>query len=109
MAQDTGTFGLSTGTGSKVFTIGMNATWMQIFIQGSGLQPMKGFIAGGFQYCYSDSTTASPTTKAIQVRNTAGTVVLEGTWTSFASNQVTFNITTNTLGASQSTLIFFGN
>lgn len=109
MASNCGTFALSTGTGSKSFNIGMTANWMQIEIRGSGLRPMKGYVYGGDQYCYSNDTTATPTNKAFRVENTSGAVVLEGTWTSFSGNNVNFNFTTNTLGSSQPTFIAFGN
>jgi len=109
MASNCGPFGISTGIGTKTINIGMTAIWMQIDIRGPGLKPMKGIMYGGDQYCYSNDTVATAYNKAIRVENTSGTVVLEGTWTSFTGNNVVFNITTNTLGSSQSTLAAFGN
>ena len=104
MAQNVGPVDFSTGTGNNIFNIGMTATWMQIYFQSSGNKQSKGFIYGGAQYCYSDD--ANPVNKAIQVKNSSGTVVFEGTWTSFSGNNVTFNITTNTLGTPRALLVF---
>ena len=109
MASNCGTVALTSSTGAKSFNIGMTANWCQVRIRGSGLQASEGFVYGGDQYCYSDPTTGLPVNKAIQVKNTAGTVVIEGTWTSFSGSNVNFNITTNTTGATQSVLLVFGN
>jgi len=109
MATDCGPGTITAGTGSKTISIGMTATWLDLIIQGTGLKKSTGFIHGGFQYAFSDDTTMTPVSKAIQVKNTSGTVVLEGTWTSFTGTNVIFNITTNTLGASQNVMLIFGN
>ena len=104
MAQNVGPVDFASGTGVNTFNIGQTATWMQIYFQSSGNKPSKGFIYGGSQYCYSDD--ANPVNKAIQVKNTSGTVVFEGTFTSFSCNNVNFNITTNTLGTPRALLVF---
>jgi len=109
MASNCGTFGISPGTGTKSINIGMLANWMQIEIRASGNKPAKGYIYGGDQYCYSDDTTATPVNKAIQFKNSSGTVVLEGNWTSFSGNNVNFNITTNSFASSVTIFAAFGN
>jgi len=107
MANNTGTADFTSGTGVKTFSIGMTPTWMQLFIHASGCKPTQGFIYGGNQYSLSDETS-NPVAKALQVKDTSGTIVFEGTWTSFASSQVNFNVTTNTLGTPR-ILMVFGN
>lgn len=106
MATDCGPATITSGTGTKTIAIGMTATWLDIVIQGPGLKRSLGYIHGGYQYAFSDDTVNTPASKAIQVKNTAGTVVLEGTWTSFTGSNVVFNITTNTLGALNAMFIF---
>lgn len=109
MASNCGPIGFAPGsTGTKTTNIGMTANWMRLEFRGSGLQPSTGIAYGGDQYSLPDSTT-SPVNKHIQVKNTAGTVVLEGTWTSFTGNNVVWNITTNTLSTAISGLASFGN
>jgi hypothetical protein len=108
MAVDTGTASFTSGTGTKTINIGMAATWMEVYFFGSGIKPSHGFIAGGTQYVSSDPNSSLTTGKAIQVRNTSGTIILEGTWTSFASNNVNFNITTAPATMPQM-LLNFGN
>jgi len=109
MASNCGPIGFTAGvTGTKTTTIGMTANWMRLEFRGSGLQPSTGVTYGADQYALPDSTT-SPVNKMIQVKNTAGTVVLEGTWTSFTGNTVVWNITTNTLASSVLPLATFGN
>ena len=109
MASNCGPIGFTAGvTGSKTTNIGMTANWLRLEFRGTGLQPSTGVVYGGDQYALSDSTS-SPVNKHIQVKNTSGTVVLEGTWTSFTGNNVVWNITTNTLPSNLSVLATFGN
>lgn len=107
MARDVGTVTLTSGTGSKTVNIGRNATDMRIVIKGSGINPSEGYIAGGFQYAFYDQNQTADVTKAIRVRNTSGTTIFEGTWTSFSGNNVNFNITTQS-GTVPQMLLDFG-
>lgn len=106
MARDVGTATLASGTGTKTINIGRLATDMHIIFKAPGIMPSEGYIAGGYQYSFSDAAALSDT-KAIKVRNTSGTVVLEGTWTSFTGTHVNFNITTQT-GTVPQMLLDFG-
>lgn len=107
MARDVGTASLTPGTGAKSVNIGRTATDMRIVFRAPGFSPSDGYIAGGFQYAFYDSASTADSTKAIRVRNTSGTTVLEGTWTSFSGNFVNFNITTQT-GTIPQMLLDFG-
>lgn len=82
------------GTGTKILSLGLTPTWMEIEVGGAGYKHMNGFIYGGSQYCYSDENAAIISGKAIQLKDNTGAVVLEATWTSFASGNATFNVTT---------------
>jgi len=108
MANDVGTASFISGTGAKSTNIGMLATWMEIEFGGPSIKHSKGFIYNGSQYCFSDDASVAVSGKAIQVKNTAGTVVLEGTWTSFSGTSANFNITTQT-GTVPQMLLKFGN
>lgn len=107
MARDVGTASFSLGTGSKSINLGRTATDMRIVFKGSGINPSEGYIAGGYQYAFYDNNATADSTKAIRVRNTSGTTILEGTWTSFSGNYANFNITTQT-GAVPQMLLDFG-
>ena len=109
MARDIGNAGLGTGTGAKSINIGMTATYMHIVIKGSGLKSFEGWIRNGLQYCFPADGEAMVTNKALKVKDTSGTVVLEGTFTSFSGNNVNFNLTTNSLGTAPDMLLVFGN
>lgn len=106
MARDVGTATLTSGTGAKSINIGRLATDMHIVFRGAGLNPSEGFIAGGYQYAIYDPNLVADT-KAIRVRNSSGTTVLEGTWTGFSGTNVTFNITTQS-GTVPQMLLDFG-
>lgn len=108
MAQNTGTATFPGGTGAKSLNIGMTATWMEIHFTGSTIKPSDGFVYGGNQYALSDPNSTATSGTAIQVRNTSGTVILEGTWTNFSGTQANFNITTQT-GSVPQMLLVFGN
>jgi len=98
MAYDGGSATFPTGTGAKSTNLGITGcTWIKFRIQGPGYLPYYGyaFASGSYQYNYSDATSALDNTKAIKVRNTAGTVVIEGTVTGFSGTNVNFNFTTN--------------
>lgn len=107
MASNTGPITFGTGTGTQTFGIGMTPTWFTIKFRGSSIKPSEGQFYGFNQYCYSDESSG-PVAKLIQVKNNSGTVVFEGTLSSFSSNNVNFNITINTLGT-PTALIAFGN
>lgn len=107
MARDVGTATLTTGTGTKVVTIGRQATDMRIVFKSPNILPAEGYIAGGFQYAFSDNANTADTAKCIKVKNNAGTTILEGTWTSFGTTTVTFNITTQS-GTVPQMLLDFG-
>ena len=107
MASNTGTASFPAGTGVKSINVGMLPNWMQIDFGGSGIKHSRGFIYGGNQYSYSDDTS-STVTKAIQVKDTSGTIILEGTWTSFSTTYANFNITTAPATSPQM-LLTFGN
>ena len=109
MARDIGNGGFTAGTGAKSINIGMTASYMQIVIKGSGLKSFQGWIRNGLQYCFPADGEAMDTTKAIKVKNTSGTVVLEATFTSFSGNNVNFNVTTNSLTPAPDMLLIFGN
>ena len=107
MARDIGNASFTAGTGSKSINIGMTATYMHIVIKGSGIKTFEGWIRNGYQYCFPADGEGVETTKALKVKNTSGTVILEGTWTSFSGNNVNFNLTTNS--APPDMLLIFGN
>jgi hypothetical protein len=94
MAENQGLATFLGGTGIKTTSIGITATWMNIEIAGTGLKHMRGFISGGNQHVFPDNDSAITAGKAIQLRDSSGAVILEGTWTGFASGNATFNITT---------------
>ena len=87
MAYYCGTASFSSGTGSKSINLGVSgSTWIEIYFQGANVKQSHGFCDGAFQYVYSDPAGAITNYKCIQVRDTSGTVILEGTWTSFSGN-----------------------
>ena len=108
MARDIGNASLGLGTGSKSINIGMLATYMQIVVKGPGLKSFQGWIRNGLQYCYPADGESLNTTRAIKVKDTSGTVVLEATFTSFSGTNVNFNVLTNT-GTAPDMLLIFGN
>jgi len=109
MANNCGTTSFGAGvTGVKSTNIGMTATWIRLDFRNSGTKPSIGYVYGSNQYSLPDDTTIT-STKAIQVKDTSGTVILEGTWTSFSGTNVNFNVTTNTSGSNLSCLLSFGN
>ena len=108
MANNCGVIGFATGTGVKEFNIGMTPTWATVEFRGSGIKPSKGYMYGGDQYCFPDDTTSPAVNKAILVKDTSGTTLVEGTWTSFPSGKIRFTLTTNSLTNPQA-LITFGN
>lgn len=92
MARDIGTATFTPSTGVKSVNIGVRATDMIIIFKGPGILPAEFHIAGGYQYGYSDDSTVANT--FLRVKNTSGSVILEGTWTSFGATHANFNITT---------------
>jgi len=108
VAIDAGTATFSSGTGSKTISLGFTPAWIEIEFGGSTIKHSHGFVYSGFQYVYPDNDSVITNSKCIQVKNTTGTVILEGTWTSFPTNQVVFNITTQT-GSVPQMLLKYGN
>jgi len=109
MARDTGAATFTSGNGNKTINIGMSGvTWMQIDFGGTTIRHSTGYIGGGSQYSYPDNVSSLVNDKAIVVKNNAGTVILEGTWTSFTGTSVNFNITTAPATMPQM-LLNFGN
>jgi len=106
MARDIGLKTLTATGGNQSVTLPFTPTWMRLTSKVSGFKPFQGFIDNGDQYSYSDDTSGA-VNKAIRIRNTSGTVVLEGTWVSFTTNSVTFNLTVFT--SSPQLLLEFGN
>lgn len=104
---DGGTASIPTGTASRTFTLSLTPTWIRISMRRSGHKQSTGFVYPSGQWSYSRDANAS--SSAIELRDNSDTIVLQGTFTSFGTNQVTFNITTNTLASSQQIGLEFGN
>jgi len=108
MAQDVGQFSIPSGTtGNYDITVGITPTYSDLYWQGTSILQGHGHQRGSDAWCFSD-TTNSPTNKYIRVKNTSGTVILEGT-VSYVTNKFRFNITTNTMGSALPVLAVFGN
>jgi len=110
MAADVGQFSIPTSA-SGVFDISslpFTPTKSDLYWQGASILPGHGHQRGSDAWCFSD-TTSSTVNKFIKVKNTSGTVILEGTWTSYPANKIRFNITTNTLTSSLPVLVVFEN
>lgn len=108
MAVNGGPATFTGGTGVKSIAIGMTPTWMEIEFGSSSIRHSTGYIYGGNQYSYPDYNSSLTSGKAIQVKDNSGTVILEGTWTGFSSNNANFNITTAPATMPQM-LLKFGN
>ena len=109
MAVSAGTVTLSSGTGAKSVNIGMIPTWFNIEFSGSGIKYSKGYIYNTAQWVRPDIDSSIIPSKVIQVKDTTGTIVLEGTFTSYSGGtQINFNITTQT-GTVPQAFLSFGN
>lgn len=108
MAVGQGLATFTGGTGTKTTSLGLTPTWIEIQFGGSGILHSFGYASGGSQHCYPDANSSAVSGKAIQVKDTSGTVILEGTWVSFSGGNVTFNITTAPSTMPQM-LLRFGN
>lgn len=112
MSYTGGTASFTAGTGAKSINIGSSGyTWIELIVNQPGYKPYNGFVftSTSFQGNYSDdSTSGMDTTKAVKIRNSSGTVVIEGTFTSFSGTNVNFNLTSNVASPPQM-LIKFGN
>jgi len=106
MARDIGLKTLTATSGNQVVTLPFTPTWMRLTARTTGIKPFTGYIDNGDQYSFGDDTSGA-VNKAIKIRNTSGTVVMEGTWVSFTTNAVTFNLTTFTTVPQM--LLEFGN
>lgn len=104
MARDVGTATFTTSTGSKSVNVGVLPKSMHIVFKGSNILPAEYFIAGGFQYGYKDNASSAQT--ELEVKNTSGTTILKGTWTSFTGTHANFNITVQTGSVPQMLLDF---
>ena len=105
MSRDIGLASFNSGA-SQTLTLPFTPTWMRITVRTTGYKPFTAYIDNGDQYCYGDDTSGA-VNKAIKIRNTAGTVIQEGTWTGFPTNAASFTLTTNT--AQPQMLLEFGN
>lgn len=102
MAADGGNGSLPSGTGAnKQINMGVSMsgmTWIKIHLRASGYKDFDGFSFAGaaYQYCFPAPGETMNVTKALKVKDSSGTVVIEGTHTGFSGNNVIFNLTTNT-------------
>lgn len=108
MSSNTGTATFTTGTGTKSIVVGILPTWCEVEFGGSNILHSHGFIYGTSQFVYPDPNSSITNGKVIQVKDTTGTVILEGTWTGFSGTQINFNITTAPTTMPQM-LLTFGN
>jgi len=108
MAVNQGTATFTGGTGTKSVAIGMTPIWMEVEFGGTNIRHSWGSVYGGNQYVYSDDVSSITSGKIIQVKDTSGTVILEGTFTSFTSGNAIFNVTTAPVTMPQM-LLRFGN
>ena len=109
MANGIGTATFTSGTGSKSINSGISGnTWFIVEFRGAGIQPSVGYYFGGSQFCYPGLNDSVVTGKAIQVKDTSGTIILEGTTTGISGNNLNFNITTAP-GTMPGMLIRFGS
>jgi len=115
MALDGGNANIGVGTGAKSINMGVSLTsmtWLKAYYQNTGYKSFRGFSYTGttYQYCFPDGdTTPFVVGKFIQIRNSSGTIVIEGTFTGFSGNNITLNITTNTSASPLSVLFEWGN
>lgn len=115
MALDGGTAGLASGTGTKTVNMGVSMTgmtWLKACFQNPSYKDFKGFSYSGTSYQYAFSAPGETVTanKFFRIKDTSGTVVLEGTFTGFTSTGFNFNITTNTIGSILNGILFeWGN
>jgi len=115
MAADGGSGSIPTGTGSKSINTGVSLagmTWCKVTLQKTGYKDFKGysFVTGAYQYCYPAPGENLNSSKFFQIKDSSGTIVVEGTHTGFSGNNLVFNLTTNTLGAPLSSALFeWGN
>jgi len=113
MAADGGSGGFTAGTGAKSINVGVATsgfTWVKIHLRNTSYKDFDGFsfVGGSFQYSFPAPGENMNTTKAIRIKDTSGTVVIEGTHTGFSGNNINFNLTTNV--ASPPTMLFeWGN
>lgn len=109
MASDVGQVSFPPGvTGNLDFNVGFTANRSDLIIKGANIQPAEGYQRGTDAWCFSDNSSG-PVNRFFRVKNTSGTVVLEGTWVSYPTNKVRVNITTNTLTFSLPALLIYEN
>jgi len=97
-----GTATFTAGTGTKTLAIGFTPTWVRVTVGGSlggtaYYRKSVGFGTSVNQYAISDtaSSVSDPQSgKIIQLKDNTGTIIFEGSLTSFPTNQIQFNITT---------------
>ena len=108
MAADVGQFSIpASTTGNIDINIGLTPTYSDLYWQGSAILPGHGHQRGSDAWCFSD-TGNGPANKYIRVKNTAGTLIIEGT-VSYLTNKIRLNLTTNTSGSAIPVLAVFGN
>ena len=109
MASDVGQLSFPGGlTGNLDFSVGITPTYSDLIFKGPSILPAEGHQRGTDAWAFSDDTTV-PVNKFFRVKNTSGTVVLEGTWVSYPTGKIRVNITTNTLSGALPALAIFGN
>lgn len=95
MSSGIGTVTFLAGTGTKTIATGISGnTWAVAEFRGSGIQPSVGYFYGGNQFSYPGESDSAVNGKMIQVKDTSGTVILEGTTTGVSGSNLGFNITT---------------
>lgn len=108
MAWNTLPGGFTAGTGTEIINFGMTGiTNLDIWYKSTTNKPSEGHVAGGNQFCYPDNST-TPTNKALVIKDSAGTIIFDATWTSFTGTTGVFTKNVNTLGV-VTCLFKFGN
>ena len=100
MALDGGNASLPTGTGTnKQINMGVSLTGLtslKVHLRNSSYKDFDGYSFSGTTYQYGQTTgTNMDVGKFFKVRNSAGTTVIEGTFTGVSGNNLIFNLTAN--------------
>jgi len=100
MAWNVAPGGFNPGTGTEVINFGMSGiTNLDIeYAPSTGYKFSIGRVAGGNQFSIPDITSNVIVNKALQIKNTAGTVVFDATWVSFSGTSATFTKNVNSIG-----------
>lgn len=116
MARVLGNTTPTPGTGTKTIAIGLAATWAVIKVGAKSggdtyFRSSDGIYESGTQFvtCVTNSLTEEPVNgKIIRLKDSSGTVVMEGSMSISGSN-IVFNLTTNSLPTTPQILIWAGN